>query len=720
MKERKKERKNKIKNENKNNNNYKKNREMKIENKLMMIVVIIMMSQIGMSEGSWWDNLLNPRLQHSPNLSKSQLYEIQAGLENIEGYVAAFGDFNSDKLTDAFVVRRNSDDTETVAVFLWDSKNFQYKPLKKGTLNFTSTVANVAPGDYNWDGKLDIAVTTVKEKGVSYEVRVFYGGHDEFIGNNAVATVGSELLMFDYNGDLVPDFFGLSESGERYYYVNNGTGYFEGQKQTLEGTTLNELHVPTSNAFVDLNGDCLADLVVISRKNASDATSDIENSNYKEQYEEQGYVQYLEIWINKLKKGNYFSFNKQYALPPGTRQFTFSDFNQDGTNDILFPVCYPESTCSTENSIHIIYNSQQQMCSGITGTGSSCYSPGNLCSGNKNFTFPADFTVDSNKGNADIVIVDVPTPFLINDVVPLTLRAGDYNIDGYPDILIPIYDESKETSFIQLWKNIECDDDICNTNTTSNHRRSFKLQTDGTDVLSSGNFEDAFVGAFVDLDELGKLDIIVLTYEGLQKNPPTNPSFGVLTVYNNYDNNAFFLKALGLNGKCPEWCIFSDQDEPTFPDPRPYGVNMPGGTFKFTITNTKGKKFPVTGTQLSQSAHLALQTPYIIFGLGKVSNFIETFNYGVSIASDNDHFNSYPGVIPNSQVAVFPNPPKKPGRWKTEMYIIPSYLTFYVILACIIVCIFLSIFVFYLAYRDKKADDLEAKEKAHLYSFNAL
>jgi hypothetical protein len=54
------------------------------------------------------------------------------------------------------------------------------------------------------------------------------------------------------------------------------------------------------------------------------------------------------------------------------------------------------------------------------------------------------------------------------------------------------------------------------------------------------------------------------------------------------------------------------------------------------------------------------------------------------------------------------------------MYVVPSGITFYVILACVVTCLALGASVIYLTIREKRADDLEAKQKAHLFHFNAL
>ena len=197
----------------------------------------------------------------------------------------------------------------------------------------------------------------------------------------------------------------------------------------------------------------------------------------------------------------------------------------------------------------------------------------------------------------------------------------------------------------------------------------------------------------------------------LADNPPR-----IETIYNNFENDAFFLKTLGLNGVCTEWCPTA----PKFPSPKvyfpcplslcfvsilrlspsllhpfllfvslllwvlgglhfliqPYGVNYVGAVFKFQYTDLNGRVQLATGThllhlsffltlslclslffccsyslgtQLPQSTYLSLITPYTLFGLGRTSNYIEQFFFGVPL--NTSHFNYWTGsTIPNSQV----------------------------------------------------------------------
>lgn len=96
----------------------------------------------------------------------------------------------------------------------------------------------------------------------------------------------------------------------------------------------------------------------------------------------------------------------------------------------------------------------------------------------------------------------------------------------------------------------------------------------------------------------------------------------IVAIYNNFFNDAFFLKTMGTyqqlfaqvilkmkigsNGVCPSFCSTG----PKFPSPKvstiiplhhlqwqPYGVNFPGAVFKFTYSELDGTKRVTEGDQ---------------------------------------------------------------------------------------------------------------------------
>jgi integrin alpha FG-GAP repeat containing protein 1 len=96
---------------------------------------------------------------------------------------------------------------------------------------------------------------------------------------------------------------------------------------------------------------------------------------------------------------------------------------------------------------------------------------------------------------------------------------------------------------------------------------------------------------------------------------------------------------------------------------------------------------------------LALQAPYVFYGLGRTSNYIDTMFYGISSMQD-EHARLWQGIIPNSHVAAFPYKVTDTAKWLMEVYITPSGILFWVIIACIVTCLTLAALIGYLTHRE--------------------
>lgn len=188
----------------------------------------------------------------------------------------------------------------------------------------------------------------------------------------------------------------------------------------------------------------------------------------------------------------------------------------------------------------------------------------------------------------------------------------------------------------------------------------------------------------------------------------------IRALYNNFRPDALFVKSSGLNGVCHEWC----GPPHNFPDPKPYGVNYPGGTFKFALTDNDGTTLGAAGAQMYRTGHLSLQTPYLMFGLGRISNYIQTIFYGTG--SNRSWYFYWQGVIPNSQVIAIPYKVTKPSSWQIELFLSPSAIVFWIILCLVFTLIALAAVVIGFKLKERKEDKKTREDDRHLFDFNAL
>jgi len=251
---------------------------------------------------------------------------------------------------------------------------------------------------------------------------------------------------------------------------------------------------------------------------------------------------------------------------------------------------------------------------------------------------------------------------------------------------------------------------MCTANAISSLRRTFQpLNKAEANELST--IPNPYAAAFFDFDEDGTSDVFVLTEEG----PKDNITTKIYGIFNNINYDAYFFKTLGTNGICTQWCSGN-----VIPNPKPFGVNQYGTTVKYTFADLNGKTHAVAVPQLSQSAHLALQTPYNLNGLGRPSNYITYFYMGVPIKSSKPYFYTWTGLIPNSQIVAIPYPPEDPENWRPELYLSPSGKTLWIFIAVIVGLLGMGGLVGFFTYREKKQDEKEKKEGEFLFSFKAL
>ncbi|XP_050970097.1 T-cell immunomodulatory protein [Labeo rohita] len=559
------------------------------------------------------------------------------GSENY-GTVAAFGDFNSDKQTDIFIIRKHSE----LSIFLADLKAPYFKPkvhLTKDAFPSDFRITSVVPGDYDGDSQMDVLVTGYVKDIIQTRVFVFWGHNQtldqsEKVGLNS--TFSDQPLVMDFNGDMVPDIFGSVGSSPEVCYLKSR------QQKCEKALNLDvKMRAPHSNAFIDLNKDFTADLFLTTADG-------------------------FETWINK--DGN-FSQNVSGKAPVNVQevgQSAFVDFDGDGSQDHLLPVCMDKS-CD-RSAIYLAKSGGTEWVPVLT-----------------------DFRrKDSVWGFV---------PFV--DSHPITLHLGDYNLDGFPDALVILHNTSASNTQQQafLLENVPCNNASCRE-----VGRMFRVHWEQSDLSA---IPMAVVATFFDIYEDGILDMIVLSkVEGKEE-------FVIHALKNNFEADAYFVKVIVLSGLCSNDC----------PEKvKPFGVNQPGPYVMYTSVDSNGYLKNASAGQLSQSAHLALQLPYTVLGLGRSANFLDHLFVGIPRPPGGKDVRKqeWTAIIPNSQLIVIPYPQNDPRSWSAKLYLTPSNIVLLTAIALIGVCVFILVIIGILHWQEKKADDREKRQEAHRFHFDAM
>ncbi|XP_060898478.1 T-cell immunomodulatory protein [Labrus mixtus] len=558
------------------------------------------------------------------------------GAENY-GTVAAFGDFYSDKQTDIFVIREHSE----VLIFYADSKVPYFKPkvnITKDILPRDAIITSVVPGDYDGDSQMDVLLTAQINSKMT-TVFIFWA-HNQTLDMSGWLrlnkTFTDQPLVMDFNGDMIPDIFGVTSPHSTE--VCNFTNRVPECRNALSSPV--EMSIPHSNAFIDLNKDFTADLFL---------------TTVGPKYE---------TWVNK--DGSFVKTEIFPEEPPQkiVGQSSFVDFDGDGSQDHLLPVCLDEA-CKRS----AIY---------LAKPDSKTWVPVLL-----------DFQW---KNTVWGFVPGKPSQ-------PLGLHLGDYNLDGFPDALMILRNTSGSGQQAFLLENVPCNNASCHS-----VGRMFHIHWDQTDL---GAIQNAVMATFFDIYEDGILDMLVLSQAEGKKDPTIH------ALKNNYEADAYFVKVMVLSGLCSNDCP---------EDVKPFGVNQPGPYVMYTTVDSNGYLKNASAGQLSQSAHFSLQLPYTVLGLGRSANFLDHLYVGIprQLGETAIRKKEWTAIIPNSQLIVIPFPHNNPRSWSAKLYLTPSNSVLLTAIALIGVCVFILVIIGILHWQEKKADDREKRQEAHRFHFDAM
>ena len=298
------------------------------------------------------------------------------------GTLAAFGDFNSDKLTDVFII---SQDKTSFNIMLAYSEPPYLREEHLSCSLKNGNIASLVPGDFDGDGAMDVLVLASRKKPSHFDIHIAWGGLTKLDcpSKPIIQQVYGHPLMLDHNGDMIADLFGLDLNQNRTFWLFGPNRTVD---QILPMDSSDPLRIPHSHGYVDLTGDLSADLLL----SGQDA---------------------YELWSKDPSSGH-FVLEKKTPMPVKDATFigqsVFMDINFDGKLDHLVPVCM-DTRCT--NSSFFLQGSSYHW---------------------------SIFDCDLKEPSSGDLWTFYPPELNSLYLEAVTARAGDFNLDGFPDLLMTL------------------------------------------------------------------------------------------------------------------------------------------------------------------------------------------------------------------------------------------------------------------------------------------
>ena len=611
----------------------------------------------------------------------SGFYTFKLGLAN-NCKPLYYVDLNSDKLNDIIASCKTSNGDYKISYYIYNEKTkifefsdkYNKNPLIISDYEIISFLAN----DLNKDGYLDYVMTLKKNKkyesriylynkdGGTYEL-IFKSNNDELTQNLFVADIGSirilKIIYYDNTTKMRKVFY--FDELENKFITKNFTEFLSKNTKVCDGNgkyANMPFEIPNSNAFVDIDGDCLNDIII----------SNYDNTNKK---------RLLEIWKGVFEDNEVkycLSMNNVYEVDNSLGLFTIVDVDRNALPDIVFPILNssPPQILVAFNILSMSYVWTRDYCDDHPPINLS-KSPNSKI--NKIFE---NFNIKTSNKNNYIMNIHNNKNFMFysdNTDFPLILRFIDVNQDSYPDFVTILYDKStkKKNLFIFLSQEIEKGE---------NKDRRFFNQNSIYNLTS--NYEtnyDIIVSSFFDFEDQRKMGLILYDSNGVS-----------LGLYNNYIYDTYTLKSTLLFKKDCFFCI-------------EYGSSQ-----RFITTNINGDRRMDLSLQTPQiNVPGILSLTYAYLGIGRSNNYIENFHIISGNAykrSDNDK--TYTPVIPNSQLVIYHDniANSNSTTWEVDLVVKPTKYLYELIIVIIIVVILMTFISIRLLLKEREEDYMENKE----------
>lgn len=163
------------------------------------------------------------------------------------------------------------------------------------------------------------------------------------------------------------------------------------------------------------------------------------------------------------------------------------------------------TSCSSVGAcdLSIAYNQQIPLCTGAQSESGACRDPEALCVADKDFSFNLELKESNSAFTTIPVSALLPHSSLVFESTsfrgeyPTPPSIGDYNIDGYPDLLLLTSTGSQRR--VSILQSRPCDATSCTKEEVKSARRAFRVVKEGAEVLSK--IHDAESAHWVDVDD---------------------------------------------------------------------------------------------------------------------------------------------------------------------------------------------------------------------------
>jgi hypothetical protein len=367
----------------------------------------------------------------------------------------------------------------------------------------------IAQGDYNNDGKIDIAITGTGEGNTPF-TKIFKNTGTSFIdsGITLIQVKNSSLCWLDYNNDGLLDIAiaGEDATGTKQFkiYQNKGNDVFE-EKFTLEGFS------NCSIAPIDYNNDGLVDLVI-----AGESASGIKTVIFKNE--------------GKTLFSSAITLDNNSAKYGCVRA---CDIDNDGYSDIIL------SGYDNSNSpILKIFKNNDGSLSEVSGLNLPGFAYSSI-----------SFADYDNDGKVDFAIGGGPGVYIYKNTsnggsisfsIPITLALGipqasllfkDFNNDGAPDLLVSGGNDTISATFKIYYNTLNTFFEY-NFEDVDDTLKFFNSSIEAFDIYNDGKIDIVVTGTTDGTDYVTKVYINNVDKINIKPNPPqTNFSFSVSGIY---------------------------------------------------------------------------------------------------------------------------------------------------------------------------------------------